>query len=372
MKKLITIILPLFFMGCAGVIRVPEPDVQTAPWPVPRGDCMNWASAGRDEGELTELWRINLKVPIIGTPVAGDGAVFIGTGTRRVFAVNANTGKRIGRMWTDVAVEDGMAYSDGRLVIGGRSIYNKLRCYDVFRSEFLWTKKSDRAASAPIVCGGRVFYSTAKGALFALDLETGEKIWRKELKDAVIEHEPAFRDSLVFVVDQNGKLYCIDSDSGDEIWSLKVPPSASGPPVVIPDHVILPTYSGRILVITLDGKVRVEIESPGELIAPISCGGPTVFGVTRRGVAFAGDLGEGGVLWQTNIEEPSLSGTVIWGTDIVTIGVSGRISLIHYGSGEITSQIETKAFITAGPIIYDSKLFVATSEGELIAIGRKN
>ncbi len=371
MKRIILLILPIFFLGCAGSIRLPEPEVQSSPWAVPRGDCANWASAGRAEGDLVELWRTNLKVPILGTPVAGDDAVFIGTGTRRLMAVNAETGDRIGRMWTDVPVEDGMAYADGKIVIGGRSIYNKLRCYDVFSSEFLWSKNSDRGASAPIICGERVFYSTAKGVLFALALESGEKIWRREFERGVFEHEPAFRDSLLFIADQNGRLYCIDADSGTIIWELEVPPSASGPPVVIPDHVILPVHSGRILVITLDGAVRVEIQAPGELVSPIACIGPTIFGVTRKGIVFAGDLGDGGILWQASIDEPSLTGPVIWGTEIVTIGVSGKVSLLHYGTGEILSQIEINAPVSANPIIYDSKLFIATEEGELIAIGRK-
>ena len=179
------------------------------------------------------------------------------------------------------------------------------------------------------------------------------------------------RDHRALIADQNGRLYCIDADSGAIIWELEVPPSASGPPVVIPDHVILPVHSGRILVITLDGKVRVEIDAPGELISPIACIGPTIFGVTRRGIAFASDLGDGGILWQTSIDEPSLVGPVIWGTEIVIIGVSGMTSLLHYGTGEIMSQVNISAPVSANPIIYDSKLFIATEEGELIAIGRK-
>ncbi len=370
MKKAIFIILPLLFLACSGPIHLRERDVEVPVWPVPRGDCANWASAGRAEGELVELWRTNLKVPILATPTAGEGAVFIGTGTRRMMAVDAETGEKIGNIWTDVAVEDGLTYSDGRLVIAGRSIYNKLRCYDVFDGGFLWSKKSDRAASSPIICGDRIFYSTAVGALFALDLESGEKIWRVGLEDAVIENEPGFRDSLLFVADQNGALYCIAADSGVVRWRIDIPKNASGPPVVIPDHVIVPAHSGRIPVITLDGVIRVEIHASGELIAPVACSGPTIFGVTRRGICFAGDLGEGGILWQTDIGEPSIVGPIIWGKDIVTIGASGRISLIHYGTGEIESQLETNAPISAEPIIYDSKMFLATEEGELIAIGK--
>lgn len=371
MAKAIFIILPLFFLACAGPIHLQESVPEASPWPVPRGDCANWATARKDDGELFEMWRTGLKVPILATPVAGDGAVFIGTGTRRLLAVNAETGDLLGNIWTDVAVEDGMAYSNGLLILGGRSIYNKLRCYDVFKAEYLWTKKSDRGASSPIVCGSKLYYSTAKGALFAIEVESGEKLWRLGLEDAVIEHEPGFRDSLVFVVDQNGLLYCIAADSGDIRWRVEIPLNPVGPPVVIPDHVIVPTYSGRIPVITLQGKMRVEIEAPGELISPVACGGPTIFGVTRNGICFAGDLGGGGILWQTDIGEPSIVGPIIWGEHIVTIGISGRVSLIHYGTGEIESQLETESPISAGPIIYDSKLFLATEEGELIAIGRK-
>jgi len=370
MERAITAILVVLFFGCAGTLRLPENSTVAESWSTPRGDCSNWASARSAGGDLVELWRADLKVPILATPVAGDGAIFVGTPIKRVFAFDAICGTKLGKIWVDIPIEDGLAYEDSFLVMTGRSIYNKLRCFDLRTGSFLWDKKSERAAAAPIVCGERVFYSTSSGALFALNLKTGEKIWRQKLREAVIEHEPGFRDSLLFVADKNGKLYCFDADSGAIMWELELPEAPIGPPVVIPDHVIAPTHSGRIPVITFDGRIRIEIEAPGEMIAPVVCSGPTIFGVTCKGIAFAGDLGSGGILWQTAVGEPVIVPPVLWGLEIVTITASGKMILLHYGTGEILDELDLDTPISASPIVYDSKLYVVTEGGELIAIGR--
>ncbi len=360
-------------MACAGSLELPakvSSDTEIAPWGNPRGDCGNWAFADGKSGAPVEMWRAKLKVPILATPVAGDGAIFVGTPIKRVFAFDAISGKKLGKMWVDIPIEDGLSYSSGLLVMAGRSIYNRLRAYDLNSGNYRWEKKSDRAAASPIICGNRIFYSTAKGAFFAIDLETGEKIWRRGFEEAVIEHEPAFRDSLVFLADLNGRLFCLSADSGNIRWEITLPGAPVGPPVVIPDHVIIPTSTGRIPVITLDGAIRVEIEAPGEIFTPIACTGPTVYGVTRHGIAFAGDLGEGGILWQVSLGEPVIVPPVVWGRDLAVITASGKLKLFHFGDGSNRGELDLKSHVSAAPIIYNSILYIATEEGELIAVGR--
>ncbi|RKZ30932.1 hypothetical protein DRQ36_03825 [bacterium] len=374
-KTILLIFILLFGFGCAGSLRLPdggpifESDI---PWGTTRGDCAQWALRGGDSGEPFILWRVKTKSPVLAPPVAGNGAVFVGMPNKRLFAFDARTGEKLGKLWVDVPVEDGISYRDGLLAITGRSIYNKLGVYDVTTGEFKWKKDSDRAAAAPIICDNTLYFSTSKGSVFALDAETGEKIWRVALSDAVIENEPAFRDSLVFIADLNGKLFCLTADSGIVRWELELPGMPVGPPIVIPDHIIIPTSAGRIPVITLDGSIRVEVESPGELIAPVACTGPTIYGVTRRGIVFAGDLGGGGIMWQTSLDEPVIVPPVVWGMELAAITASGRLVLLNSADGEIEHELELEAPISAGPIIYDSCLFIGTESGELIAVGKSN
>ena len=374
-RRIIGISFSIFaaiFIGCAGGFSLSGTAGISAdrPWSAVRGDCAGWAFRGRDTGAAEIIWRAKTKVPILAAPVAGDGAIFVGLPTRRILAFDAKSGKRLGKLWADVALDNGLAYSDGLLAITGRSDYNRLRVFDTKSGAFLWSKNSDRAYAAPIVCGKRLFFSTAKGAVFAIDARSGEKIWRRSFDKAVVESEPAFRDSLLYIADSNGRLFAIAADSGAVRWGIDLPSQPVGQPVVIPDHVIVPTASGRIPVIQLDGHVRVYIDAPGELATDIACSGPTVYGVTRKGIVFAADLGGGGILWQTTLGVPVIAPPVLWGKQLAVVTAEGELKLLFYSDGAIEHTIDIGAPVTAPPIVYDSMLYIATETGELVAVGR--
>jgi len=376
MRYSIFAILPIIFvLGCAGSLHLPEGTTvsdEDIPWSTTRGDCAQWAFGYcKSNGEPEILWKANLKTPILAPPAAGDGAIFVGTPTKRVFAFDALTGERIGKLWVNVPVEDGLSYSDGLLAITGRSIYNSLQLYDLDKNSSVWNKKSDRAAAAPIICGETIYYATAKGAIFAMNL-SGNKLWRTALTDATIKHEPAFRDSLLFIADSNKKLYCLAADSGKIMWKITLPSAPVGPPIVLPDHVIIPTSSGRIPIARLDGNIRLIIEGSGELNTPIACAGPTIYGVTPFGVVFAGDIGEGGLYWETNLDEPVIVPPTIWGTELVVITASNRLALLDLADGRIVHEIDIGEPVSAAPIVYISNLYIGTETGELIAVGRKS
>jgi len=317
------------------------------------------------------LWKKELKIPFLCPPVAGDGAIYLGSSIKRVYELDAYTGEKLGKLWVDVPVEDGLAFYDNHLAITGRSVFNRMKVYDIANGQFVWDMKSDRIAASPIACEKKVFVSTDKGSVYALDIYSGDKIWNTRLKNAVIEHELAFRDSLVFVVDQNGRLFCMESDSGKIRWELDLPERPVGPPVVIPDHVFVPTYNGIMPIITLSGEKRVTVESPGELIAPVVCSGPSVYGVTRYGIVFAGDLGAGGIMWQVDLDSPVIAPPVLWGYELVVIDHAGKISLVRAYDGEIMDEMNLSEPVTTGPIIYDRILYVVTESGTVYAIDRE-
>ena len=363
-------LLLAFLAGCTGSLELPGGNAE--PWRTPRGDCTAWAYANSPEGTPEILWQTKVKSYLLAPPVAGGGAIFQGTPVKRIFSYDAETGERTGNLWVDVPVEDGLAYDDGLLVITGRSIYNRLRVYDLKAHDFRWSRKSDRAAAAPIICEGAVYYSTYRGSVFKLNSESGEVIWRTPLSGAIVEHQPTFRDSLLYVADKNARLFALEADSGDVRWEYELPSSPSGPALVIPDHVIIPTEEGLIPVLRLDGTTRVQIEAPGKISGGLACIGPTIYGTTTEGDVFAGDLGFGGTLWQTRIGKPILAPPVVWGQRVVAVTAEGGIYFLNFSDGEITDSLDLATPVSSSPIVYDGKLYIAAEEGILFALTADN
>lgn len=365
------LVVALLTLSCAARFSIPrELPSEENQWRAVRGDNSGWAYAGEGTGKAAILWRVKTKIPIISAPVAGDGAIFVPSPNRRVLVYGAETGKRIGRLWVDAMPDNGLALGGGLLAIAGRGEFNRIRVYDYHEGTFLWDRDSERSFAAPILVDSILYFAISTGAIFSLDARTGEKNWRYKIDGAVIDHEPAFRDSLLFLVDSNKRLLALSADSGTVRWSLDLPSPPSGQAVVIPDHVIVSTMSGKILAVLLDGSVRVSIDAPGELGSPVACSGPTIYGVTKKGIVFAGDLGHGGILWQTNLSAPVIAPPVIWGKQIVIVTAEGKIYLLYFSDGAIEHTIDLEEPVTAPPIIYNSNLYIATETGELIAITR--
>ncbi|MDK1022451.1 MAG: PQQ-binding-like beta-propeller repeat protein, partial [Candidatus Hydrogenedentes bacterium] len=96
----------------------------------------------------------------------------------------------------------------------------------------LWRFQADAPVyHTPVSCGERIYFSTAKGGVFALDLE-GNEIWSKHpvrgtKKDGTPRMErfdapTACFDGTVLIGAMSGTLYAFDGATGDEKWRYDV------------------------------------------------------------------------------------------------------------------------------------------------------
>ena len=141
--------------------------------------------------------------------------------------------------------------------------------------------------SQPTVVGGRIFFATGSGAVYALDAGAGCQHWRAEVKGGVraaVTVAPLSGGSgrlAVFIGDRTGGVHALDAATGQEIWTTKVD---SHPFATITAAPAL--YRGRIYVPVSSSE---EISS---LLKGYHC-------CTFRGHVTALDAATGKVLWTT-------------------------------------------------------------------------
>ncbi len=141
--------------------------------------------------------------------------------------------------------------------------------------------------SQPTVVGGRIYFATGSGAVYALDARAGCQHWRAEVKGGVraaVTVAPLSGGSgrlAVFIGDRTGGVHALDAATGQEIWTTKVD---SHPFATITAAPAL--YRGRIYVPVSSSE---EISS---LLKGYHC-------CTFRGHVTALDAATGKVLWTT-------------------------------------------------------------------------
>lgn len=79
-------------------------------------------------------------------------------------------------------------------------------------------------AHQPVIFQGKVFFcSTRDDSVRALDLATGQLIWRVTT-GAPMRFAPAVEEGKVYAVSDDGCLYCLDADNGKTLWTFRAAP----------------------------------------------------------------------------------------------------------------------------------------------------
>ncbi|MGR3570816.1 outer membrane protein assembly factor BamB family protein [Brevirhabdus sp.] len=153
---------------------------------------------------------------ITASPVVADGRIFAMDSRARVTATASNGGS----LWSTSVAPRSDSSADAS---GGGLAYG----------------------------GGRLFVTTAFGAVVALDPATGGEIWRQRL-DAAATGAPAVDGKLLYVVGRDGQGWAISTDTGRVQWQLPSIPAAEvrtggAGPAVTDRLAIFPYGSGELI-----------------------------------------------------------------------------------------------------------------------------
>lgn len=186
------------------------------------------------------------------------------------------------------------------------------------------------AYGQPTVVGGRLFFGSGDGTVFALNAETGCTIWtfRAEttVRSAITVAAASGGSILVYFGDGEANLYAVDAQNGKLIWKIKADPHPTARITAAPV-----VYRGRIYV----GTAGNEELSGGDANYPCC---------TFRGNVVAVDAETGKLIWRgyTITEEPheakpgeshakfTPAGAAIW--DAATI--DAKLGRLYVGTGD--------------------------------------
>ena len=180
-----------------------------------------------DAGSGREKWHFDTKDIVRSTPAAAEGRVFIGSYDHNVYAVDARTGAQI---WKYDTLRDVVS---SPLVAGG-TVYIGSRCSDLFAFDaatgkikwkfFYWSSWVE--SSARIRDGILYVGSSDIQQLFAINAATGKKVWNFDT-DGSAWSNPAVTDKRVYVgavgvldyfIPHHGGFFAVDRATGKEVW----------------------------------------------------------------------------------------------------------------------------------------------------------
>ena len=111
------------------------------------------------------------------------------------------------------------AVSEGKVYFGSKD--NHLYALDIETGQEIWKfETDDSVVSSPVVSEGVVYFGSQNNHLYALDVETGQELWKFETDDSVVS-SPAVSEGVVYFGSYYNHLYALDIETGQELWKFE-------------------------------------------------------------------------------------------------------------------------------------------------------
>lgn len=244
------------------------------------------------------------------------------------------------------------------------------------------TVRTPEGWSTGAVSGDNLFIGTQQGEILAVEKQTGDLVWRRELptredSDRAIYGRVAVTDAAVFVGGYDGILYAYDSN-GDPMWQEPLSGRIVGGPTV---------HSGYVFVGSGDVSSGAGVE--GSLYAidiatddPVwtySVGGaiwspPTV----SDGVVYAGSLDHsvyavnaetGDAMWSFQSGGAVTSGLAVAGGLVIFGGFDSTLYALDAKTGDLVWRFDgASGWYWSTPLVADGVAYAPSLDGVLYAI----
>lgn len=298
---------------------------------------------GDDMGYLTayalksgkKLWSFQSGKRIVGTPAVSEGIVVFGSADCKIYGLNAQNGNLLWTVKAAAPVLGAVTIDNGIAYIGASD--HTFRAVNIHTGDVKWnfTGVKGYIETKPLVTDNKVIFGAWDNTLYALDKTDGKELWkwtggltRMHFSPAAVW--PVASDGKVFITDPQRAMTAIDLKTGNTVWRTFQS--------MVRETIGLSEDGERIYSKTMNDSIvcySAKGDQPHELWASnVGFGyehAPSmqvekegiVFGSTKEGLIFALEAKTGKVLWKHKIGNSLISTVVPLGNNRVLFTATG-------------------------------------------------
>ncbi len=232
-----------------------------------------------------ELWRQSVDAEALAKPLADEGLVIVHTSSGTLIAFDADTGNKKWQINSEIPSLTLRGDSDPVSISGGvfwGMANGRLAAALASKGQMLWQQpvgtpkgatEIDRLVdvdSSPLILGNRLYTIGYNGQLIALDIRSGQPVWKRSYSSAVNLSSDGKR---IFLVSEKDHIVAVDARSGTELWNNKeLEHRQLTSPVVIDNYIVTADGEGYLHWLDRDTGLFVsqqQIDSNGIAVSPI-------------------------------------------------------------------------------------------------------
>ena len=215
---------------------------------------------------------------------------------------------------------------------------------------------------SPIVVDDRLYFMDIDTNFYALDAETGKKLWETKT-GSLNASAPTYRDGRLFAVNlEPGQAIALRARDGKKLWDTRLGGRSESSPLVYRDLVIFGCECGTVYALdTKDGSIEWQYDTAGAIKGALALDGGVVYGGNYAGEMFALKADSGDAVWRVNTIGGSFGrGGGVYSTPAVAYGrvyfgsIDSRVYSLDQETGQIAWSHSTGAEVYSGPAIADT------------------
>jgi outer membrane protein assembly factor BamB len=288
-----------------------------------------------------KLWNFQSGKRIIGTPAVSEGIVVFGSADRNIYGLNATNGQLLWKVEAQEPVIGAVTIDKGIAYVGASD--HTFRAIDIHTGKVVWSydKVKGYIETKPLIADDKVIFGAWDNTLYALDKTGGKEIWkwtggltRMHFSPAAVW--PVASNGKVFIADPQRAMTAVDLRSGETVWRTFRSQ--------VRETIGLSEDGERVYSKTMNDSIvcySALTDTPEQVWAsnvgfgyehapsmPLEKEG-VVYGSTKEGLIFALEAKTGKVLWKHKIGN-SLINTVVplSGKEVLFTATSGEVGLL--------------------------------------------
>jgi len=348
-----------------------------------------WTTLHGDEGRTgyTEspapcsnqtYWTFQTGGPILSSPAASAGMVFVASTDGYLYAINATNGAKI---WdfligTDV---NSPTVANGKVFITSAS--GTLYAINMYTGLEAWNQSFGETASfgAPLIVGSRLFVN-GNQTVFVFNEAVGVSLYKVPIFHANGIAPLTYDNGLIVAVTLRGteiEVNGFEANTGEIIFSSAMAASDIG---TVKSEVTIGGGKTFVVTVNINGSSTIfglnefgmrgwERQLDGVTEASSAFAYNTVY-IPTSNFAYALDVENGTVKWSSpldgeySVSSPAVAdGKVYFGLD------NNYVYALDAFTGDLIWSYKTEGAVQSSPAISDGLLFVGSSDGNLYAIG---
>ena len=222
--------------------------------------------------------------------------------------------------------------------------------------------------TSPVVFGGVLYVGDAKGVVRALDIDTGDELWRHEVPDSV-SGSLAYDNGTIYAACLDNYLYAIDAETGEEEWSSWSDSSLRLAPTVVNNRIYLGNRSDETFFaygsVTGTRNWTFDVNGPVTSVAAVS--DRTVY-FARRSTIFALDSMSGDEQWRYIDAGRVTAAPTVSGGTLFLASLNGAVHAVDTDTGEQLWSFETNDAIQRSPAVGNGMVYVGGEDNNVYAL----